>query len=249
MPEKVLIVDDDEEFRQELKDALEDYEPIEASNGMEALKILRRANEIGAIILDVMMPGPSGIEILEEIRKTDPDLGIVILTGHSSKDVAVEALKGHANDYLEKPVDFHVLKDAIEKLLSKRRGEADAASLDLRGKIEKVKRFMERNRFKKTTLKEASQAVYLSPKYLSRLFKEYSKTGFNEYRLKIKIAEARKFLKKSGYNVNQISDKLGYENTESFIRQFKKFTGKTPTQYRNKTKKALKKKTGKRHLR
>ncbi|MDD2752751.1 MAG: response regulator [Candidatus Omnitrophica bacterium] len=246
MADKILIVDDDRELREELRDALDEYEAIEASNGQEALQLLRRANEIGVVIMDVMMPGPSGIEVLEEIRKTDPDLGIIMLTGHSSKDVAIEALKGHANDYIEKPADIRVLKETIEKLLASRRGEADAATLDLAGKVEKVKRFIERNRYKKTTLKEASQAVYLSPKYLSRIFKEHAKTGFNDYRLKIKIAEAKKFLEKSGYNVNQISDKLGYENTESFIRQFKKFTGKTPTEYRHKAKKAhLKKKARK----
>lgn len=236
MADKILIVDDDQVFREELKDALGDYEVIDVSSGQAALQLLGRAHEIGVIILDVMMPGVTGTEALEEIRKTDPGIGVVILTGHSSKDVAIEALKGHADDYLEKPVDIQALKDTIEKLLASRRKEPDIATLDLKGKIEKVKRFTERNCYKKTTLKEAAQAVCLSPKYLSRVFKEYSGTGFNDYKLKIKIAAGKKLLEKSGYNINQISDKLGYENAESFIRQFKKFTGKTPNGYRNKTK-------------
>lgn len=234
MPGKILIVDDDQEFREELKDALEEYGVIEASSGMAALEFLSRAHEIGVVILDVMMPGPSGTEILEEIRKSDPDLGIIILTGHSSKDIAIEAVKGHADDYLEKPVDIYVLKETIEKLLTAKDGKPDSAVLDLKGKIDKVKSFVERNCYKKTTLKEAAESVYLSPKYLSRAFKEHAGIGFSEYKLKIKMSKAKELLVGVGYNVNQLSNKLGYENAESFIRQFKKLTRFTPTEFRKK---------------
>ncbi len=236
MPEKILIVDDDADFREELRDYLEDYEIAEASSGVEALNLLKRANEIGAVILDVMMPGLTGTDVLGEIKKIDPSLGIVILTGHSSKDVAIEALKGHADDYVEKPVDIGKIKEIIARLLARRNGETDIDASDTKGKIHKVRQFIEKNCFKKTTLKDAAEAVCLSPKYLSRVFKENAGIGFNDYRLKVKIGAAKELLAKSGYNVNQVSDKLGYENTESFIRQFKKLTKYTPTEFRKKIK-------------
>lgn len=229
-------MDDDADFRQELRDYLEDYEIVEASGGVEALKLLKRANEIGAVILDVMMPGLSGTDVLAEIKKIDPSLGIIILTGHSSKDVAIEALKGHADDYVEKPIEIDKIKEIIEKLLAKRKGQTEIDTSDTKGKILKVRNFIERNCFKKTTLNDAAEAVCLSPKYLSRIFKEHTGTGFNDYRLKIKIEASKELLAKSGYNVNQISDKLGYENPESFIRQFKKLTKHTPTGFRKKIK-------------
>lgn len=236
MPEKILLVDDDRDFRQELRSYLEDYQVVEASSGVEALRLLRRANEIGAVILDVMMPGLSGTDVLSEIKKIDPSLGIIILTGYSSKDVAIEALKGHADDYAEKPIDINKIKETIERLLAKRRGQSEISASDTKGKILKVRNFIERNCFKKTTLKDAAESVCLSPKYLSRIFKEATGTGFNDYRLKIKIEAAKELLVKSGYNVNQISDRLGYENAESFIRQFKKITRHTPTGFRKKIK-------------
>lgn len=235
MADKILLVDDDLEFRQELKDALDEYEVIDVPNGQSALQLLRRAHEIGVVILDFMMPGISGTEVLEEIRKTDPGMGVIMLTGYSSKDVAIEALKNHADDYIEKPVDINVLKETIDKLLASRRGVPQAGALDLKGKIEKVKSFIERNCYKKTTLKEAAQAVCLSPKYLSRVFNEHTGVGFSDYKLGLKIEKSKELLEKSGYNVNQISDKLGYENAESFIRQFKKLTGNTPSEYRKRT--------------
>lgn len=236
MPEKILIVDDDPDLRSELRDFLDGYQVVEASNGQEALKILDKANDIDLVIMDVNMPGPSGTEVLMEIRKTDPDLGIIILTGHSTKDVAIEALKGRADDYVEKPLDIPKIKEVIEKVLETKRGEGEISSSDIKGKIEKVKRFVERNTFKKTTLKDAAEAICLSAKYLSRIFKEATGTGFSEYRLKAKTEGAKKLLLKSGYNINQISDKLGYENVESFIRMFKRFTGLTPRGYRDKEK-------------
>lgn len=236
MADKILVVDDDAEFRLELKDALNEYSILEASSGVEAINLLKRANEIGVVVLDVMMPGVSGLDVLTEIKKSDPHLGIIILTGHSSKSVAIEALKGRADDYIEKPVDTGKLKEVIEKFLEASRSKKEAQTGDVKGKIERVKRFIERNCFKKTTLTDAAAAVCLSPKYLSRIFKENARIGFNEYKLKIKIARAKELLNKSGYNINQISDKLGYENVESFIRQFKKLTGKTPSVFRKRLK-------------
>lgn len=232
MPDKILLVDDDYDFRIELKDALEGYQISDASSGQEALRILKRANDIGVVVLDVMMPGLSGLDVLAELKKTDPQLGIIILTGHSSKDVAIEALKARADDYAEKPVDITQLKETIDRLLETRQGKGKIETGDIKGKIEKVRQFVEQNCFKKISLKEAAETVCLSPKYLSRIFKEHAKIGFSDFKLRIKIGKAKELLKKSANNINQISDKLGYENTESFIRQFKKLTGKTPCEFR-----------------
>jgi len=107
----------------------------------------------------------------------------------------------------------------------------------LEDKIKHVQDFLMRNFHKKVTLEDAASAVYLSPKYISRLFKEYTKTGFNEYKLSLKLEHSKKLLQKADYTVEQISYDLGYQNPESFIRQFKKFTKQTPSEYRNKFKK------------
>lgn len=237
MADKILIVDDDPELRSELKDLLEGYDVMEARDGEEALKILRRANRIGLVILDVMMPGINGIDVLSDIKKTDPDLSTVILTGRSSKEVAIEALKEHADDYIEKPPQPSEIIETVERLLGKKHSGGDITVLSLKDRIEKVKQFIVRNRFKKITLKSAAEAVCLSPKYLSRIFRDYERKGFTDYKLAVKVSAAKDLLAKTNYNVDQISYKLGYENTESFIRQFKKITNRTPTEYRKLTRK------------
>ena len=234
MSKQILIVDDNEDLRHEIRDFLDTYDMIEAASGEQALAILRRANDIALVILDVMMPGISGLDVLTEIKKKDSKVGVIMLTGHSSKDVAIEALKSRADDYIEKPINIPRFREAVERMMAQHAGDPEISSLDLKGKMQKVKSFIEQNKFKKISLEDAADVVRLSSKYLSRVFKEQMDVGFNEYKLKIKIGQSQELLLKSGHTVDQISEKLGYENTESFIRQFKKIVGETPAQYRKK---------------
>jgi len=214
MRSKILIVDDDEILRSELRDYLEDEQVLEAESGEGALNILRRVNDVGVVILDVMMGGINGLDVLKAIKKNNPNLVVIIVTGSSSKDTAIEALKGHADDYLEKPIDAKRLKSIVE--------------------IQRVKLFVEKNCYKKIRLNDVANEVSLSPKYLSRLFKKHVGIDFSEYRLNIQMDKAKNFLVKFDYNVNQVAEKLGYENSESFSHQFKKIVHFTPTAYRNK---------------
>jgi len=232
VPDKILIVDDDKDFRYLFKDYLEGYDVIEAASGEEALGILKKPNEIDLVILDVMLPGVSGTDVLRQIKKSNPDLGVIILTAYASQDLAVEALRGHADDFIEKGMDIEDAEEIICKVLESKKAGAESEVIDLNGKIAKVKRFVERNCYKKISLNDVAKAISLSPKYLSRLFKQVTRMKFSDYKLSIKIGLAKDFLKKSGYNINQVADKLGYKNVESFIRQFKKSTGMTPTEFR-----------------
>jgi len=230
--DKILIVDDDAALRSELRDFFEGYEVVEASNGMEALALLERANEIVLVILDIMMPGINGLDVLTKIKNSESAPAIIILTGYSSKDVAVEALKGHADDYIEKPIHIEKLSNSVKRLLKVTSVSHSPQFPGVRGKIEKAKHFIERNCYKKITLEEASKAVGMEPKYLSRMFKRCAKTGFSDYKLAVKINKSKELLKAPGYKIKQIARKLGYENAESYIRQFKKITGRLPMEYR-----------------
>jgi two-component system response regulator YesN len=93
-----------------------------------------------------------------------------------------------------------------------------------------------RNSQKKILLDDVAKFVFLSPKYLSRVFKDEMGIGFKEFVLNSKINEAKKVLSDTEKTINEISYGLGYKNTESFIKIFKKETGLTPTEYREKEK-------------
>ncbi len=237
MAYQILIVDDDADFREEIRDCLHHYTVIEAANGADALALLKKPNAIDLVVLDAVMPLISGLEVLREIKKIKPALAIIILTGQSSKDIAIDALKGRADDYIEKPVNVAKFLETVQSTLAARARKDFKAVNGIHAKIEQAKQFIERNFDKKVTLDDMASQICLSPKYFSRIFKEITGQGFNEYRLSIKTAQACDLLINSDYTVTQIADRLGYQNLESFIRMFEKILKQSPTQYRRKNQK------------
>jgi len=118
---RVLLVDDEEEFVSALSERLmlRGIEVDSALNGEEALARLVE-KEFEVVILDVMMPGLSGLEVLRQIKSTHPDTQVILLTGHGSTREGIEGMRLGAFDYLIKPVD-------IEEMLEKMKAAAKTA--------------------------------------------------------------------------------------------------------------------------
>ncbi|RJR50126.1 MAG: response regulator [Desulfobacteraceae bacterium] len=111
---RVLMVDDEEQFRSTTSKILtrKGYETTMAASGEEAIEALKKARQ-DVVILDMKMPGMDGNQTLLEIRKIDPDLPVIMLTGHGTMDSAKKSLKGGAFDYLSKPCDIDLLASKI----------------------------------------------------------------------------------------------------------------------------------------
>jgi two-component system response regulator YesN len=232
LPFNILLVDDDKEFREEFRDYFEEYGFVEAATGEEALAILGKPNEIDLVILDVVMPGIRGTEVLKSIKQMRPDLGVVILTGFGTKNMVIEALKGKADEYIEKPLDTDQTREVIARLLRARTSPEGTGGAGVEAKIKRVMYFLQRNYDKNVSLKDAASLACLSPKYLSRAFARTTGIGFNQYRARVKSRRAADLLTKTDYNIEEISTRLGYENPESFARAFKKTSGLAPSAYR-----------------
>ncbi|MFP4364030.1 MAG: response regulator [Spirochaetia bacterium] len=228
MPFAILVVDDDKDYLEQISEALDDYTVITASSAKEALEILRKPNLIEIVLLDVMMPDMRGTEVLKSIKTINKDTYVIMLTGHGSKDVVVEALRGDADEYMEKPVKIEKLRKLIEEVITARIRNYDPMNF-----IENIKYFLQKNYDRQVNLNDAAEIFYLSPKYLSRIFKEKTGIGFNSYKLQIKLEKAKELLTNTDATVSEVAYKLGYVNVESFIRFFKKYEKTTPTRYRN----------------
>jgi DNA-binding NtrC family response regulator len=115
------LVDDEEKFLAVLSQRLgtRGIDAETATSGEEALVKIKNKN-FDAIVLDVMMPGIGGLETLKRIRKENPELQIIMLTGQGSVDKAVEAMKEGAIDFLEKPADLNKLLDKISEAQEKK---------------------------------------------------------------------------------------------------------------------------------
>jgi two-component system NtrC family response regulator len=114
----ILIVDDEKNYRVVLEALLapEGYEVLTAGSGREALKLVREA-DVDLIITDMKMPGMSGMELMEEAKKIEPDLPVIMMTAYGTIEMAVEAMKKQAFDYITKPFQNEELKLTIKKAL------------------------------------------------------------------------------------------------------------------------------------
>ena len=119
---RILIVDDEEVLRDVLEVVLrrEDFDVVLAASGEEALSVLD-TEEVDLIILDVMLPGISGIDTLRAIRISNPTLPVIVITAFSSIDGAIEAMKYGAFHYIPKPFKNEEVVMTVNKALEQRR--------------------------------------------------------------------------------------------------------------------------------
>jgi DNA-binding NtrC family response regulator len=116
MSERVLLVDDEEEFVETLAERMRNrgMEVATSHSGGEALDLIED-EPYDVVVLDLQMPGMDGLEALARIKKTKPDIQVVLLTGHATVQKSVEAMKRGALEFLEKPIDLSKLSEVISE--------------------------------------------------------------------------------------------------------------------------------------
>jgi len=118
---RILVVDDDADIRKTLAEILgDDGHVVEvARDGLEAQRLIEKV-VFDIVLCDVRMPGKDGMELLDWAKKTRPDVEFIMLSGHATIDMAVEATKKGAFDFLEKPLDLPKLEILIRNATQKR---------------------------------------------------------------------------------------------------------------------------------
>lgn len=117
----LLIVDDERGPTESLRMVFKsEYEVFTAPGGQEALEILH-ARPIDVVTLDLRMPGMPGIEVMEQIKRHDPDIEIIVVTGYASLDSAVRGLRNRVFDYVTKPFDVPQISDLVHRAVLRRR--------------------------------------------------------------------------------------------------------------------------------
>lgn len=121
---KILVVDDDRTVRHLIERAFGDlnYEVLTASTAEEALQIVStQAHTLDACLLDILLPGISGLEAFEKIKSYDARLPVIFVTAMSGSDVAIEAMKRGGYDHLIKPLDVQQVRDVVSRAVEIRR--------------------------------------------------------------------------------------------------------------------------------
>ena len=127
---RVLVIEDDDDGRRSVVEAIEDagHETVAARNGAEGLDRFRRET-FDVVLSDLVMPGSDGIEVMNQIRRVNDQVPVLIMTAYGSVETAVRALKSGAYDYIVKPLDLDDLQAKIARAAETRRLRAEVSSL------------------------------------------------------------------------------------------------------------------------
>jgi DNA-binding NtrC family response regulator len=162
-----LVVDDDEDVCQYLEDFLthDGYRVTTVTDPTRALDSLKQS-EYHVCILDLMMPGISGIELLGQIRKVDDDIAVVILTGFPSLETATQSIEHEVSAYIKKPFSGEDFRAVVERI-ARKKGLVLRREDELHQTIGRTIRELRKDR--QLTLKQMARRTKLSVSLLSQI--------------------------------------------------------------------------------
>ena len=230
-----------------------------ASDGDEGLeKCAQTKSDI--VVTDIRMPGQSGLEMLSRIKLAYPDVEVIVISGYGDFAYAQTALQNGALAYLLKPIDEEEFYEALCKAKArienrrKKLAEHNKLVLTIRklqseivkgepsvteiipdnssAQFKNAVAFLNENYARQISLEMTAHHVFLSPSYLSALFKKHLGRGFVDYLNDLRIQKARLLLEQTDLNINEIAGMVGFCEASYFIRVFRKYTGMSPTEYR-----------------
>ena len=183
----ILIIDDDQDICEYMKTMLETsgYGVSTLSDPTEAVSRLR-AEEFHLLIVDLMMPKVDGIELIQQIRKIDSDIAIVVFTGYPSVETAVDALKLNVSDYVKKPFEVDDFRQKIGAVLKKKGLLLDPEE-ELHKTIGQNIRRIRKER--ELTLKQLSRRTGLSVSLLSQIERAESSASVSSlYKISVALS-------------------------------------------------------------
>ncbi len=219
----VLVVDDEASVREALVLALSGtYVVHAAATGAAALAVLR-AHPIAAIVLDAVLHGEHGLDLIGEFRALSK-APILILTGYGSEDLVVRALRARVDDYLKKPVGIAELQAALDRMMG-REG-------DLPDPVARARKQLDQSLGKGFRAKVLAAQLGVSEAHLRRLFRAaYGKTP-RQYLVEVRMQHAAELLRTTRLGIKQIAQKVGYASLVTFDRTFKRIHKVMPSAFR-----------------
>lgn len=244
-PLRVLIIDDEADVRDPLREWLvrAGYDAQAAAGGPEAIALAQRGN-FDAVVTDYMMPGMDGLAVVDELRRHQPDLQVIFLTGHATKELAIAALRrGRAYDLLEKPLhNARWLANLIDEACADRRPPAIPPADSL---PETLLTAMARSPVVKTvfahvtadlaaplTLGSVAEAVGYHPAYLTDLVRNETGMPLVRWIAELRVRLAQALLTSTDLGIGEIGERIGYPDRSLFARFFRRYAGMSPAAWR-----------------
>lgn len=244
---KVIIVDDEPLIVEGLRKIVEweKYDCVvvgTAASAKEGLAMVEK-HDPDILFTDIRMPGMDGLTMVAALRSQHRDLQVVVLTGYRDFDYARQALNLGVFRYLVKPSKMKELNETMEALSEKfsrieeqtkttaSQGQDDNASAN-NFVVNQAISYMEQHYKEKLQLTDVAEKVYVSHWHLSKLLNSTGKS-FSDVLNEIRIENAKKLMEDSSLHIADISERVGFVDTAHFSRVFKKYTGMSANEYRN----------------
>jgi len=213
-----------------------------AADGEEAVELVER-HLPELLITDIKMPVLGGLELVQRVRRTNPDLRILIVSGYSEFEYAKRAIELGVDDYVLKPIDVAAFRETLRRIrirLEASAGAIDAEfGLDRIGAREKeladaVELYLRESYRLPYSLERLAAAFGCKAAYLLRLYRRIKGCTPTQDLIRLRIEKAKRLL--VGHpqmEIKQVSAAVGYEDALYFSRLFKKETGKNPSAFRD----------------
>jgi two-component system response regulator YesN len=241
---KVLIVDDEPVIAEGLK-RIVDWEKYNcvvagtASSGKEGLAMVEKCQP-DILFTDIRMPGMDGLTMIAALRSEHKNLQVIILTGYRDFDYAREALNLGVFRYLVKPSKMKELDEAMESLSERLSASPDTQQDTPEDDnatannfiVKQAISYIEQHYKEKLSLTDVADKVYVSHWHLSKLLNSTGKS-FSDVLNEVRIENAKELMEDSSLHIADISDRVGFADTAHFSRVFKKYTGMSANEYRN----------------
>ena len=243
----IIIVDDEPKIRKGLGRLLSLHAGWVVSGVFEearsALSFLYE-NEVDVVITDIQMPGMQGLDMVHKIREVNREIPVIIISGYSRFDYAQRAIELGVKKYITKPTSPEELTQTLELIEQEIAAHAEALRQSVAAPegtapvqnllILRAIEYIEKNYASKFTLKDAAGALYISPNYLSELFKKTTGQNFSDYLNDVRMERSRVYLADVSRKIGDVSTLVGFADARYFSSAFRKKFGMTPLDYRNK---------------
>lgn len=225
------------------------FEVVEAVNGREAMELYDKS-PFQIVILDIEMPGINGLEAARNIREKDKSCEIIFLTAFDEFSYAKKAITVRALDYFLKPVSDDELIAGVEEAI--RRLEEQNFSREEEMVVERefienidnvdnirlktvadyIRTYIDEHYQEDFSVQDIADTLHYSEAYFCKIFKQCFDKSFITYLSEFRIEKAKELLTDVSVNVKDISQKVGYRDSNYFTKVFKRNTGETPSEYR-----------------
>lgn len=232
---RIVIIDDEPKIRKGLRKILEahaGWRVLDTFAEAQSAIAFLAANPADVVITDIHMPGLTGLDMLEQLRESCKGVSFIILSGYARFEYAQRAIDLGVKKYLMKPTSPEEVTQALEQIEAEH-APAPAQRPTNNLLILRAQEYIDTHYSGKCSLKDVSAALYISPNYLSELFKKHMGMKFSEYLLDIRMERSKTYLMDVHYKVGDVSALVGFSDARYFSSAFRKKYQMTPLEFRS----------------